>query len=719
MSFLEVPEFKSFLDSDKLSLELLYRHILISGETGSGKTKSILYPLLKAIYHYLNRGEKISCFVIDFKQAELLSFFEELDKEKRYHLNIFDIKEKIPLFAIEELSLDQKINFIWSLVSPYISTQDKYWEFRTKLLFSNFIKLDAILREDKKISLWEKIFIFEYFKYFKNTFFFVFKKARLEDLIKFLEKFEKKYFQLQEELKNLENFLKNIVDIVETVKKEESGKEKTNIDMEEILFDSLDSDEDFEFEIDDIFSSSMYDDKEVRYKNFSKEEIQSREWVLENLCALATIKKNKSKKEITFYITPYSFLKILFHFYFVSLEDLKDSNNVSFVNNNFVFFKDLIKKVKSLLSKDEKIDNVVEDILNSLKNNKDIKDSIYKNLSSFLLEYYEKNFDNKIDKENLIVDIAFICDHRQLDLYFSSIWKKFLKRIPYFVLFEIYTTSLLEYSKDYEDWESTDNRWISYLIEDKDIRLGYLLNISTSDRDKISDIFRLIGYDITNLKILFDMINQKFCLDIFDLSPFVDSEENPLEKYILDGKVIFLSVTKGGVGDLKQFEVVGKLLKYAFIRTAFTLYTKGKRNFPFLYIADEFQRFITSDGISGEQTFLDVARAYKFGAIFATQSYQALYDALSRFEISGKETSVDVLLQIIATKIFFRSTDPKITAYLLDAYPSCPAVFDYPHIIKVRPPSTLEVGEMYYLLPKVEGIKKNYGRAKISLKNKY
>ena len=113
------------------------------------------------------------------------------------------------------------------------------------------------------------------------------------------------------------------------------------------------------------------------------------------------------------------------------------------------------------------------------------------------------------------------------------------------------------------------------------------------------------------------------------------------------------------------------------------------------YIADEFHRFITSDKVHGEQSFLDTCRSFGAFCVLACQSISSMEHALA--EISGKnwaknEAAISILLNNTANKLFFRSTDQKLKDYLAGLCPSAPGLGP---VTSVRPPSTLQPGECY------------------------
>ena len=100
---------------------------------------------------------------------------------------------------------------------------------------------------------------------------------------------------------------------------------------------------------------------------------------------------------------------------------------------------------------------------------------------------------------------------------------------------------------------------------------------------------------------------------------------------------------------------VGRALKSMFFRAC---YTRADQRRPAVYICDEAHRFVTSDPVSGEQAFLDRARAYRVSCLLATQSLASLRHALAEDPVGGRgEAAIDIVLANTATKLFFRSTD--------------------------------------------------------------
>jgi hypothetical protein len=158
-------------------------------------------------------------------------------------------------------------------------------------------------------------------------------------------------------------------------------------------------------------------------------------------------------------------------------------------------------------------------------------------------------------------------------------------------------------------------------------------------------------------------------------------------------------------------EMLGKALKRQFFRATFA---RKERRRGVAYICDEFQRFVTADPESGEQSFLDRCRAYRTICVLATQSVASIRYALMSEAGVMRESALDsaqtVMLNNIGNKFFFRNTDHGTHALLQGMIPHSP-LFG-PHVVAVRPLSTLKPGECYALL--ASG---NWGLQQIRLKN--
>lgn len=109
-------------------------------------------------------------------------------------------------------------------------------------------------------------------------------------------------------------------------------------------------------------------------------------------------------------------------------------------------------------------------------------------------------------------------------------------------------------------------------------------------------------------------------------------------------------------------------------------------------IVDEFQKFITIDGLSGDASFLDTARGFRCNVVLATQSVSALVHALG----GGREaeTAVAAILTNTPSKWFFASKDVQSEDTLRGLIPAPP--IPGPHVVSVRPPAQLRPGQAYW-----------------------
>ena len=125
---------------------------------------------------------------------------------------------------------------------------------------------------------------------------------------------------------------------------------------------------------------------------------------------------------------------------------------------------------------------------------------------------------------------------------------------------------------------------------------------------------------------------------------------------------------------------------------------RGGTDLPLVgYVADECQRFITSDPVHGEQSFLDTCRSFGGFCVLACQSVSSLTHALAGAggDRVQNEAAIEVLWNNAATKLVFRTTDDR-TAQRMDALsPHRPGMAG---VVRVRPPVTLGVGEAYAVL---------------------
>ena len=125
---------------------------------------------------------------------------------------------------------------------------------------------------------------------------------------------------------------------------------------------------------------------------------------------------------------------------------------------------------------------------------------------------------------------------------------------------------------------------------------------------------------------------------------------------------------------------------------------RGGSDLPLVgYVADEFHRFVTSDPLHGEQSFLDTCRSFGAFCVLACQSVASIEHALAHGGGSDTQNraSVEILLSNTATKFVFRSTHRSTAERVAELAPRHPGL---PGVGEVRPVSSLGVGEAYVAL---------------------
>lgn len=126
--------------------------------------------------------------------------------------------------------------------------------------------------------------------------------------------------------------------------------------------------------------------------------------------------------------------------------------------------------------------------------------------------------------------------------------------------------------------------------------------------------------------------------------------------------------------------------------------SRGSGDVPLVgYVADEFHRFVTSDLVHGEQSFLDTCRSFGAFCVLATQSVSSIEHALAQGGGSARqdEAAVSILWNNCASKLVFRTTDLHTANRVQDLCPYRPGLAG---VTRVRPVSTLAPGECYALL---------------------
>lgn len=143
---------------------------------------------------------------------------------------------------------------------------------------------------------------------------------------------------------------------------------------------------------------------------------------------------------------------------------------------------------------------------------------------------------------------------------------------------------------------------------------------------------------------------------------------------------------------LLSFGTVGRCLKAKFFEFAFERPNKVR---PFFYVVDEAHRFLTAGAQDGEQSLLDRCRAYRTGVVLATQSIASMMQRLEQ-SAGGSKSALHMILNNCGNALYFRTPDIQTQDNLQQRIPG-PPVPDRPHVIKVRPLTSLGVGNCYAL----------------------
>jgi hypothetical protein len=138
-------------------------------------------------------------------------------------------------------------------------------------------------------------------------------------------------------------------------------------------------------------------------------------------------------------------------------------------------------------------------------------------------------------------------------------------------------------------------------------------------------------------------------------------------------------------------DMVGRCLKAKFFEFAFERENRAR---PFFYVVDEAHRFLTAGAQDGEQGLLDRCRAYRTGVVLATQSLAAMMHRLE--QANAGRSALAMILNNCGNALYFRTPDIQTQENLQQRIPM-PPVPGRPHVLKVRPLTSLGVGQCYAL----------------------
>ncbi len=147
--------------------------------------------------------------------------------------------------------------------------------------------------------------------------------------------------------------------------------------------------------------------------------------------------------------------------------------------------------------------------------------------------------------------------------------------------------------------------------------------------------------------------------------------------------------------DLKNVDLAARVLKAKFFESVLNNKDRqrpGHEEPLVAYVADEFHRFVTSDKVHGEQSFLDTCRSFGVFCVLASQSRSAISYALQSLGERNEvvESAVSVLSNNTGTKLFFRTTDQQTMQWASGLAPTTPGGQS---VASLRPLSSLQPGE--------------------------
>lgn len=154
---LRVKPLKLVFGAMDLPPEVLTRHFIVLGETGSGKTFSVLKPVMEAL---ARRAGDFAALVIDPKLQELKQIFQNaLPKKKAGVLvDVFAKAQKglrIDLFeGLRDRSFEERLSYLFRMSPAFQrqtqATNDAFWPNAARIFIQSLFRLDYAIR--KKFS---------------------------------------------------------------------------------------------------------------------------------------------------------------------------------------------------------------------------------------------------------------------------------------------------------------------------------------------------------------------------------------------------------------------------------------------------------------------------------------------------------------------------------------------------------------------------------------
>ena len=206
-----------------------------------------------------------------------------------------------------------------------------------------------------------------------------------------------------------------------------------------------------------------------------------------------------------------------------------------------------------------------------------------------------------------------------------------------------------------------------------------------------SEMQNQLYYRVSNAEKVCADLSSPEVTNVISTDLYPDTKGNDYDYSVEDllnhAKVLLLQPRSGYFGD-----IVGRLVKARFFSDVLA---RSDMMRPVGYIADEFQRFITADRDTGEQSFLDRCRAYRVNCVLATQSLASIEHALTQSGEASPRLAVDIIVANSPTKVIYRSVDSITQQSLREWIP--PAQGGRSHIVDVRPVAQLPTGSAYFM----------------------
>jgi len=204
-----------------------------------------------------------------------------------------------------------------------------------------------------------------------------------------------------------------------------------------------------------------------------------------------------------------------------------------------------------------------------------------------------------------------------------------------------------------------------------------------------SELHNQLFYRVSSAEQMCKVLSAAEVVNVVNTDLFAGNGGNDvsMEDLVDQGRVILCQPTLTHSGD-----IAGRLVKGRFFADVLS---RRDMKQPVGYVCDEFQRYITSDRDTGEQSFMDRCRAYRVTCVVASQSLSAVEHALVLTGERAPRLVVDIIIANSPTRIIYKTLDSSTQRSLRDWLP--PAPEGRLHVVDIRPPALLMIGDAYYL----------------------